>query len=471
MKIYENFETTMTRSIKVKTKTTYHNTLCSQQNCYSNCDINCTLSFTLNPEPLKHCTVMWDGSCTKCHHPAIDHRHYNEIWEEKTESDVIVDNEAKRKFCLASQDKRTYEDALAQVQVAIKSLNEKIDHLKINIGKLCNSYQGLSLSGSFSGQISQSVRLLELHLEAHHMDRVNPEIIQAVEKMKLKQSIVDDAATIIMFYETVCTVDLHIYNALAHIDITSQRSKDLERISCAVTGLRPLYKISFEFWRSEIIRAYEEFQSIINRPIKIKVHSDTPYHNTLCLWPQCYTSCHYMCNDTVSFSFGAEFLKSCTIMRDGQCTKCCHRTSDHRYYKAIWEEKVHHPVFADKEFNLNLKSLKKHHSWLSYSEQSHIQTALLNMIKEVEKDIQLDSQIKHLKANVTTLCSLYQAPSLLSPGSFERQISDSVRLFQLYHGACQLRGDDPASNLLQMLEECIEKIKHVTMSHHITVST
>jgi hypothetical protein len=459
MTTYENFETTANRSIKVTTDTRHHNTLCLRPNCYSNCETKCTLPFTFVPEKLKSCAVMRNGSCTKCHHPAVEHRHHNYIWTERTESEVTVDEDAKRRFHSASQDKITYEGAVHQAHAVIKDLNDKIGDLKVNIGMFCNSYKGLSLSGGVSGQISQSVRLLELNLQNMQANGTDTEKIQTAEeniqKMQLKQKLVDDAATVVELYKNVCTTDLRIYNMLTRISISSQKTTDLGKISWVPNPQRS----EFNTWLPMLIRAYEEFQRIMNKPTQVKVHSDTQYHNTLCLWPQCYSSCHSKCHDA-SFSFDSEFYKSCVVMEDGRCTTCHHPMSDHRHCRANWEKQTNLQVFRDKDLNLKLKTLKKLYSASDTKRMSQvqgIQMALESRIKEAEKAIKLDLQLENLKTEVGTLCSLYQALSLL--GGFSRQGSDSTRLFKLHHGAFQARGDEPTSKVLRALKECIESLE------------
>jgi hypothetical protein len=208
-----------------------------------------------------------------------------------------------------------------------------------------------------------------------------------------------------------------------------------------------------------LIQAYEEFQRIMNKPIQVKVHSETQYHNTLCLWPQCYSSCHSKCHDA-SFSFDSEFYKSCVVKEDGRCTACRHPMSDHRHCKAIWEKQTDLQVFRDKDLTFNLKTLKKLYSASGAKRMSQVQsvqTALESRIKEAEKAIELDLQLDNLKTEVGTLCRLYQTLSLL--GGFSRQGSDSIRLFKLHHGAFQARGDDPTSKVLRALKECIEALE------------
>lgn len=188
----------MKRPVKSQVTTPSHNTLCSWPDCYSNCHIECKLNFSLDPEIFKGCAAMVNECCKKCRHPAIDHRHFNSIWEDTLDTQVVVDEDAKRKFHAASKDKNRYQGALTKIEAATRDLDSQIENLKVEIGNLCHSYQSLSLSGSFAGQIAKSVRLFELNLEALQANGADPQTIRTMEEsletMRRKEKLVDEAA-------------------------------------------------------------------------------------------------------------------------------------------------------------------------------------------------------------------------------------------------------------------------------------
>jgi hypothetical protein len=210
MKTYEKYETIMNRPVKKQVHTLSHNTLCSRPACYSNCHINCKLDFSLDPDIFRYCVAMGDGNqCHECKHPSMDHRHYNSIWEDVIDTQIIVDKDAKQKFHAASQDKSRYRDALQKVEASIKDLDGQLESLKIDIGMLCQSYQSLSLSGSFTGQITKMVRLFELTVEAQQMSGADAKTIAVmennIEMMRQKQKIVDEASAAVQ--SSVCVVE------------------------------------------------------------------------------------------------------------------------------------------------------------------------------------------------------------------------------------------------------------------------
>jgi predicted RNase H-like nuclease (RuvC/YqgF family) len=128
----------------------------------------------------------------KCHHPAADHRRYDWIWEENANS---VD--AKEKYDSACREITNSENALHEVERAIRNLEAQIEALEPEIGMLCTSYQAQCLSGSLSGQISKSVQFFTLHLETLQFEGADPRRIKMVEdiveKMRRKQKLVNDA--------------------------------------------------------------------------------------------------------------------------------------------------------------------------------------------------------------------------------------------------------------------------------------
>lgn len=188
----------MNRPLKIQVTTSSHNTLCSRPDCYSNCHTNCSLFFSLDPDIFEGCSVMKNAYCNACEHPATDHRHFNSLWEDATDTQVVVDEDAKQKFHAASRDKSRYQDALKKIEASIRDLDGQIESLKVDIGRLCHSYQSLSLSGSFSGQISKLVRLFELTVEAQQTNGVDPQtiamMVNSLDMMRQKQKLVDEAA-------------------------------------------------------------------------------------------------------------------------------------------------------------------------------------------------------------------------------------------------------------------------------------
>jgi hypothetical protein len=203
MKQYEKFETIMKRPTHVQTDTPQQtNTLCSHPQCYSNCHIRCALPFAVDPNELRQCASMRgtgdNKTCYQCKHLAIDHRHFHVKWEEKVDSEVIVDEDAKNKFHSAVQGDMKYEALLKQVETAIRDLDSEIQNMKTEIGTLCTSYQSLALSGSFAGQISSAVRLLRLNLEkfqANGTDAATIDMLKdSIKQLDAKKKLVEDAA-------------------------------------------------------------------------------------------------------------------------------------------------------------------------------------------------------------------------------------------------------------------------------------
>jgi len=164
MTTYKNFESIITKKVRVREDTTQHNTLCNFSGCYTNCHQDCKLDFTLDPSGLSGCAAMTDGVC-KCGHGLDFHQHYRSIWKLVDDRQVVVDSSAKQNFNNAKDTKTRKELLLEDVKHARDILTNAIDEDMKLLARLVVEFGKLSLSGSFSGQVHKSVRLLELNLE------------------------------------------------------------------------------------------------------------------------------------------------------------------------------------------------------------------------------------------------------------------------------------------------------------------
>jgi len=190
----DELDTIMNRPVKTQITTSSHNTLCLLPDCYSNCHIKCSLAFSLDPEIFNSCSIMADGCCSKCKHLAVDHHHTNSLWEDMDDTQV---EDVNRNIEVTEHDKSRYRSAL-KARASVKRIGGQIEDLKSEIGRLCDLYQSLSLSGSFAVQISKIIRHLELNLaaqRAHGADTQTIEIMENnIEKMRQKKMLVDEAA-------------------------------------------------------------------------------------------------------------------------------------------------------------------------------------------------------------------------------------------------------------------------------------
>jgi hypothetical protein len=95
---------------------------------------------------------------------------------------VVVDPTAKARFTNAKDQKTQKEQLLAAVKRARDDLTRAIDDETIELGRLVTEYAGLSLTGSFTGQVDKSVSLLELNLEKMRETGADADTIKKMEQ-------------------------------------------------------------------------------------------------------------------------------------------------------------------------------------------------------------------------------------------------------------------------------------------------
>lgn len=87
--------------------------------------------------------------------------------------------------------------SILDVQKIIDGVTIDMGKSTILIGELAEQYAQLSLSGSFSGQVKKSVKLLETHLEAIR-NKSDPETIKQIEasleQLRAKLEVLERAA-------------------------------------------------------------------------------------------------------------------------------------------------------------------------------------------------------------------------------------------------------------------------------------
>ena len=197
MKQYENFKSVISSKVWKQEKTSSHNTLCSEPDCYSNCHIECGLKFSLDSEIFLRCKAMDGKTCLKCNHSYNSHRHYNSLWKLEDHKQESIDHDAEQKYKRAMREKNNRETLIVDLDKVISGLDSELDKALSSLGRLTEAYARLSLSGSFAGQVEKSVRLMETRLEAMRKDQEDHKSIEMFEKslenMKQKLKVVEAA--------------------------------------------------------------------------------------------------------------------------------------------------------------------------------------------------------------------------------------------------------------------------------------
>ena len=90
--------------------------------------------------------------------------------------------------------------SIADVRKVIKSIGKEMAKATEEIGRLAAEYSKLSLSGSFSGQVKKSVKLVETHLEGlrntsdqESIDQMEASLAQLKEKLRVLEVAADAA--------------------------------------------------------------------------------------------------------------------------------------------------------------------------------------------------------------------------------------------------------------------------------------
>jgi hypothetical protein len=98
--------------------------------------------------------------CTRCKHIAKHHRNVNEIWEFKSTTIRVTDEERKKAFYDGKAEKEgqerakgTLEQDLLQMEVAI---GETYERFKV----ACEQYEGLAMSTGFISRVCSVIELL-----------------------------------------------------------------------------------------------------------------------------------------------------------------------------------------------------------------------------------------------------------------------------------------------------------------------
>ncbi|CCM07038.1 uncharacterized protein FIBRA_09357 [Fibroporia radiculosa] len=185
IKQYATYQSTIMQNVYKQVDTPHHNTLCATPKCYHNCHKHCHLSFSLDPKGIRNCKAFKGGrveNCTGCEHPYTQHRHYNVMWELKEDEQITIDEDAKKKYDDAVEEKEKQEMGMAQLKKSIADMDMALAEAITKVGQLVEEYAKLSLSGNFAGQVEKSVSLLDLNLQTMRSNGTDIDTIKSVEK-------------------------------------------------------------------------------------------------------------------------------------------------------------------------------------------------------------------------------------------------------------------------------------------------
>jgi len=155
MNVISAIENTVTTTVWELQSSPTSNMVCGQANCYSNCDIDYKSNIPLD---LKG---RFRGPCDNCGHDLWNHHRCCAIWERVTDVRVLFDNNVTKKWVSAKDGKGKVGVLVKLLEKVLGDLNRVIDHATNELARLVEQYASLSLSGSFSAQVDNTVRLLD----------------------------------------------------------------------------------------------------------------------------------------------------------------------------------------------------------------------------------------------------------------------------------------------------------------------
>ncbi|CAE6492449.1 unnamed protein product [Rhizoctonia solani] len=155
-------------------ETSQYNTICFTPGCHSNCHIQCTLELSEPQELGGWCKVfktlgvpnrlmpLWSDSavkCSKCKHEASEHRNHKRLYQEGPNP---IFAQAVQKLHDAKTSAENLRGATSRIEKDIKQIEQNIEKSKLEILRLVEQINNISLSPNYAGYIRSAIQLLEI---------------------------------------------------------------------------------------------------------------------------------------------------------------------------------------------------------------------------------------------------------------------------------------------------------------------
>jgi hypothetical protein len=191
------------------------------------------------------------------------------------------------------------------------------------------------------------------------------------------------------------------------------------------------------------MKQYENYTSVISMPFTVQSSMDR--HNTLCIYPDCYSNCHVPCS--LKFALDPKVLTHCVIadkLEPPNCTACRHLVADHRHYNSIWKTENKTETIIDKTAEQKYNAAVKDSA-----------ARELAIIKLDEVIVAMKEDIAQATDDVGRLTQSYAQLSL--SGSFTGLVKKSVQLLET--NLETMRGNGTDSDMIRVVEESLEGMK------------
>ena len=176
MNIISKFENTLTMVVWKLLPSPTNNLVCGEEKCYSNCetDYKSNIALDLNGRFL--------GSCDKCNHSLWNHHRCQAKWERVTDTQVLVDQDMKKKWETAKGKKGKTAVLVTFRERLLHKLDQAINGGIGDLAQLVGRYSKLALSEGFSEQVDRTVKHLGLRYLALKGNGVGQDQLQKIDE-------------------------------------------------------------------------------------------------------------------------------------------------------------------------------------------------------------------------------------------------------------------------------------------------
>ena len=191
MDAFSNFEKIINSPVWKQRPTLTRNYLCAKPYCYSTCGVQHSVGRVLLLFPMQL------ASCSECHHSHWSHFHLRSEWVEVQETQVSVDDNMKKQWEAAADEKEMTEALVTTSKRVLGDLSRAMDEAMDELAQAAEDYACLSLSGCFSAPLEKAIRLLEQRCKGMEEKGVDPEQLErmycSLDQMKERLDILRKA--------------------------------------------------------------------------------------------------------------------------------------------------------------------------------------------------------------------------------------------------------------------------------------
>ena len=181
-------------------------------------------------------------------------------------------------------------------------------------------------------------------------------------------------------------------------------------------------------------------KSVIHK--KTWILQDQPYHNTICVYPECYSNCHIQCH--IEFTLDPMKLIHCMAFpSQGACQTCNHSVHDHQHYNALWSGKDETEEYVDTQ--------RKQH----YDEATMMFESTQVSVEDIQSFIAIiGKEMADATEEIGRLAAEYSKLSLSR--SFSGQVKKFVKVLETHLEAIRHRMDDAS---IKRMEASLEQLR------------